>query len=185
MIHIMVLSSMKPPYDELLKAQMETWDSRKVEGVNTHYYFGDKYELMHVPFKETLKVLLTQPFDFIFRTNSSSYVNKNKLKEFLSDKPKTGVFIGNGDGVMSGAGFIISKDIAQIVCDKLTDEPHPYEDQLIAGIIESSGVKCQVGQRTHYYPDRDLVPAYSYRCKEGEDRNWDIRAMHDLFNRGL
>jgi len=185
MIHIMVLSSFKAPYYELMTTQQQTWDSRIVEGVSTHYYFGTDYNMMHVPFKECLGKLLQTDFDYIFRTNSSGYVNKNRLIEFLKDKPKEKVFIGNSDANMSGTGFIISRDVAQIVYDNLTNEPHPFEDQLIAGIIENSGIICQKGERTHYYPDRELVPCYSYRCKEGENREWDIKAMNDLFKRGL
>lgn len=53
-ILIMVLSCIKPPYDRLYKTQLETFDSIEVDDVDTHFYFGDEYELMHVAFRNAL-----------------------------------------------------------------------------------------------------------------------------------
>src|SRR6478736_2931952 len=108
-ILIMVLSCNKDPFIEMRRVQQQTWDSVKVEGVETIYYIGggndkqltrindssqemilpcsDEYNMMHYKFKMALMNVNWNEFDFVFKTNSSSYINKRLLLEFAEKLP--------------------------------------------------------------------------------------------------
>lgn len=192
-ILIMVLSCMKPPFDKLYNTQKETWDSIKIEGVETVYYFGDHFNYMHIPFKECIEENWNSDWDYIYRTNSSSYVNKNLLVEFLKDLPRTNLWIGDESGYNSGASFIVSRDLAKILMEELPSNQHPYEDKLCMEILTSKGYKCLPGQRCYYnHNEGSWFDCYHIRCKpEGvhsgvdgtsDDRERDIQAMKNIFN---
>jgi hypothetical protein len=192
-ILIMVLSSMKPPFDKLYQTQKETWDSIKEDNVDTFYYFGNEWELMHVPFREALKEVWDKDWDIIYRTNSSSYVNKKLLVDFLKDKEIKNLWIGDEIGNNSGASFIISRDLAQILINDIPDSRHPYEDVLISDILKRKEYKIQVGERCWYNHDSySYFDCYHIRCKHisiqsgvdgtSDNRETDINAMKHIFS---
>lgn len=120
-ILILVLSYNKPPFDELMRTQQETWDSIPETNVNTLYYYGGyenfivnkiirqhhkstSYELQ-VSFKDdyyymagkmlhALNYIRGWDYDLIFRTNSSSYISKKKLVEFAATLPTEKLYAG-------------------------------------------------------------------------------------------
>jgi hypothetical protein len=192
-ILVMVLSCMKPPYDKLYRTQKETWDSIEVEGVETAYYFGDDYNLMHVAFREALKENWDKEWDVLYRTNSSSYVNKQLLKDYLQDKQTTGLWIGDETGYNSGASFIISRDLAEILMNEIPDGFQQYEDLLASNIISAKGYKTEIGQRCYYdHDNKNYFDCYHIRCKPADlttvlagtldDRERDIAAMKHIFS---
>lgn len=196
---IMVLSSMKPPYDKIYEAQKETWDSFMVDGVETHYYFGDDYNMMHHAFKLALKEIWDKDWDFIFRTNSSTYVRKDKLKQFIDTlNPLDNIFEGAMGGQMvSGTGILLSRSTAKIVKDRLNKRPYPSEDCKIAEILVSAGINPKESKlrRGGYHFQGGVTGDYDYiRCKseikkDGTwgltdlDRDYDIIAMKNLKQR--
>lgn len=117
-------------YSELFKIQNETWNSIEVESVDTFFLIGNCDEnkidgnLIKTTAPEILacgekvlkgfELLKNLNYDFIFRTNSSSYVDKNLLKKYIiencNDETYRGI-IYNHDGILfaSGSGFILSK----------------------------------------------------------------------------
>lgn len=183
---IMVLSCMKPPYDRLYKTQLETFESIKVDNVETYFYFADEYELMHVSFRNALIDVWEKDWDIIFRTNSSSYINKRKLKDFLENKSGT-IWIGDENGYNSGAGFMISRDLAKILMCEIKDDKYPYEDLLIHKILESKGYLCQKGYRCIYdHSSKYFSDTYHIRVKSDFydiDRQMDIDAMKYIHNK--
>ena len=185
-ILIMVLSCIKPPYDRLYKTQLETFDSIEVDDVDTHFYFGDEYELMHVEFRNALNDIWQKDWDIIFRTNSSSYINKRKLKEFLENKNGT-IWIGDENGYNSGAGFIISRDLAKILMCELKDDKYPYEDLLCHKILESKGYLCQKGDKCIYdHNSKYFSNKYHIRVKPDVcdiNRQMDIDAMRYIHSK--
>lgn len=189
---IMVLSSMKPPFDKMYEAQKETWDSIEVENVKTVYYFCWDYRKMHIPFRDSLIEHWDEDWDVIFRTNSSSYVDKELLYEYIKDKPTTNLWIGNRLAKAAGSGVFISRDLAEILKDNITDDPFPYEDMLCIDILTSKGFKTERGNRTDYnHDERSYIPCHHIRCKNEtilndaklkHDRYQDVLAMHHIFN---
>ena len=124
-ILIMVQATKIEPWNSLIEAQKETWDSVEVEGVDTIYYYsGDKFEqigkdlfvkcppeanMNNYRFRLALDWIFDRdcPYDYIFRTNASSYINKAVLKEYIKTLPKTKVYNGKlGGGFASGCGFV-------------------------------------------------------------------------------
>ena len=191
-ILIMVLSYMKPPFDKMYYAQKETWDSVEHENIKTVYYFGgDKYRLMHVPFREALKEHWDEDWDVIFRTNSSSYIDKKRLYEHVKDRSTTNLWIGNPFGFASGSGVFISRDLAEILKDNITDEQYRAEDLLLSDILKAKGYVTERGKRVSYnHNTKTYVPCYHIRCKDESnpdpffkyDRYQDVLAMYHIFS---
>jgi len=105
-ILISVLSLEQEPYISLEKTIRDTWANKSYPNVDIIYYYGGSDEIKMIGDKfysntpeglynigyKTLNMfdytLNNMEFDYIFRTNSSSYVNIEKLLDFIKDKPK-------------------------------------------------------------------------------------------------
>jgi len=200
-ILILVLSYDKHPYDELMKAQIETWDSVHEPGVEVMYYYGglqniapsdlmvirnyhyssrvvlnstDSYYFMAGKFKSALEVIKSSEFDIIFRTNSSSYVNKKQLVKFANTLPKTGLYSGweiqgnAGYNVVSGAGFFLSPDTAEILRLKIDPEFEREEDVYCAQLLHENGIKIIDDKSrvdVNVVNNNTPLSAYHYRLK--------------------
>lgn len=150
-------------YTEFYKTQKQTWDSVNVDGVETYYYFGDNNEniivgnniLTDVPESlincgnksiEAFKLISNMDFDFVLRTNSSSYIDKNLLKLHLENKPKNNFYsgiLGNHFGIpfCSGSGFIISKDLVHLLIDNEEKLDFSLIDDVCFGkFLSSNGI---------------------------------------------
>jgi hypothetical protein len=142
-------------YSDFFETQKQTWDSFEIDDFKTFYYFGNCSENkivgneIHLNIKESLKntskkfieslkLIKDFDFDYIVRTNSSSYIDKFKIKEFLKDKPKenfiSGV-IGKSDTInfVSGACFFMSKDIINFILQNEQDIDFNFVDDLSLG----------------------------------------------------
>jgi hypothetical protein len=222
-ILIMVLTYTKPPYDSLLAAQYDTWDSVDIPGVQTIYYHGglpegglnfslvhhsswiqwrkrielqctDEYYFMAAKFKKALEWTKQQKieYDIIFRTNSSSYVNKEKLLKALSGFPKEKLYAGwtfedlnDFSGLcVSGAGIFLSRDTADILRKEIDVNMEMEEDVYIGRILRKHGITAIDDKSRVDYPadDSDLLNAYHIRFKRN-DRVQDARNMIDAHNK--
>jgi hypothetical protein len=140
---------------------LKTWDSVQVDGVNTVYYFGgekedkfisNKFLLMNCDdsalsiAKKTITffeyALKNFDFDFIYRTNLSSYINKAKLLEFLSNKPKKNFYssiicryLTETENFLfgSGAGFSISRDLVEHLVNNKEKLRYELPDDVMVG----------------------------------------------------
>ena len=194
---ILVLSCQRPPYDALLAAQRRTWDSVSVEDVTTVYYFCDGMEEMTGRLREALRDLAaTLGWDFVFRTNASSYVDKAALLDFSRGLPQSGCYCGiDGDGFASGSGFFLSPDAAEMLAEDLPDVSAEAEDVVTGRLLVARGVRVTPGaERRDYWHDRfvgafrgveqdeeALRAAYHVRCKaDGGNRAMDVLAMEDV-----
>jgi len=205
-----VLSSQNDIYPELRKVQQETWDSMQVEGVETIYYIGggtkaefnrindssqelilecsDDYNVMHWKFKQALLHIDYSDFDFIFKTNASSYINKELLLEFAETLPKIGCNcgIGNGGDFASGCGVFFSKDCLEILKDIIDELPVYSEDHLMSSYLSRHGIGVTDGAKrvdidhTMNYCGVN-TPCYHYRVKNQVDRQNDLMLMKKLF----
>lgn len=156
-ILILVLSYKSFPFDKFMEAQQRTWDSETNPSIDVIYYYGgnkgiipcnppgnvelsvacsDDYNMMHWKFKLALDQINYHNYDLIFRTNSCSYIHKERLLEVAKSLPLNNCYAGyqNGDYI-SGAGIFFSPDVLDILKAELTDTPHGAEDVLIGEIL--------------------------------------------------
>jgi len=205
---ISVLSLNKEPYIGLEKTIRETWASESREDVEVIYYYGDSNEikligdrlfldssegLMGIGYK-TLKmyeyVLENFTFDYIFRTNSSSYVNIEKLLDFIENKPKEKFYSGvigkyGGFNFASGSGYFISKDLVDLVVRERNKWDHNLIDDVSLGkLMSENNVKIYRGNRVNLTTMDKIIPeGYHYRIKHPLNRNNDIIMLKKIHNK--
>lgn len=207
-ILIAVLSYDNPPFSNLMISQKNSWDSIGVENVHTLYYYGwdknynkhelvrqhhksashdlklaftDNYYLMAGKLKFALRWALTQEWDIMFRTNSSSYVNKKNLLKFAADLPKEKLYAGwtmqdtNHDGgdCVSGAGIFLSRDCCEILLKEIDSDYEIEEDVYIGRLLRPHGIKA-IDDRSRiefhqWLTNIDMLKqAYHIRFKTGD-----------------
>lgn len=197
-------------YSQFHQTQKNTWDSLVVDGVETYYYFGnsDKNSLegkeIRVVDKEnencidklitTLKIINEFDFDILFRTNSSSYVDKEKLYNFLLGPKKNNFYsgiIGTYDNLKfgSGAGFCLSKDLVNLIIENenLIDK-NLIDDLSVANFLKKFDItpidygftRWDLGYSK--IDDPNFLNYYHYRLKTPNKRNFDIEFMKRIYN---
>lgn len=153
---ILILSLNRPPFSDFMRVQQETWDAEQHPDIDVRYYYGsdngigtyyyngkelrvvcsDAYEMMHYKFKLACEQLPYRDYDFIFRTNSCSYIVKDRLLELCKTLPKTNCYAGYDNGkYVSGAGIFFTPDVLDKLLPKITNEPHGAEDVLIGSLL--------------------------------------------------
>lgn len=165
---IMVVSSQEPPYNRMADTQKETWDSIPVNNCETFFYFGggekkehdgynlyfdipESYHNMTIKTVRAFEWVLENayPFDYVARVNSSTYVNKKKLVEYVQTLPDKKVFNGlvvKGNGTYQndwcwGPFFILSTDVVRkIVRNQKLLNRQVMDDLAISGLLTSLGV---------------------------------------------
>lgn len=206
-ILILVLSYNNGPFAQLMKTQRRTWDSVEVDGVDTVFYYGggkgwvnekefsgmgnDSYYYMHDKLLDCLKNIDLSKYTFIFRTNSSSYINKNKLIEFSKTFPKEKLYCGwtvvdsedHGGLAVSGAGIWLSIDTAEILRNEIDKDFEMEEDIYCSRILRKHGITAIDDKSRFDIPMHfGVVPhdRYHYRFKTTENRLADIGNMKKL-----
>lgn len=212
-ILIMVLSFDQPPFDLLMRTQQETWDSlgHDIAGIRTMYYHGggktepylwhydgrlelpctDDYYLMAHKFRLALDYAFEKiEFDLIFRTNSSSYVNKKKLLERAELLPQEKLYAGwtfhdsNSEDkgmCVSGAGIWLSRDTADILRNDIDPHFEQEEDVYCGRLLRNRGIVA-IDDKSRYdvpviVPNNIPTDRYHYRCKSGSLREIDANNM--------
>lgn len=203
-ILILVLSYTKWPFDKFMQLQQISWDTPHND-VDVVYYYGgnkgwhgkelsvncsDAYEMMHWKFKLALDAIDYHEYDFIFRTNSCSYIVKDRLIKEAYNLPRTACYAGwlNGwpDNVgalpyISGAGIFFSPDVLAILQEELTDTPHGAEDVLIGQILLGKVAPTARNLRI----DADVegfcrFDSYHFRAKTSNDVRDRVRDIDSL-----
>lgn len=212
-ILIMVLSVKDNSiYENLIKTIRYTWDSDIVDDVKTIYYYGNKGNdeieifgdeiftksndngISTIGYKviESLEYVIDNfQFDYLFKMNCSSYLNKKMLKDFLLDKPISKYccgIIGNHNKIefTSGSGSIFSRDIVELIVSNKKNWDHSLvEDVSIGKILKEKNIKLTKGERIDIINgiDYNLInkKCYHYRCKNKNNRNLDISIMKELY----
>lgn len=217
---ILVLSHYEEPYVMLENCIKQTWAKHNSDNVNVIFYHGGAEEevkddkiitnypegLHNIGYKtiRAFEILLqNNNFDYIFRTNSSSYVNIERLVEYLDDKPLDNFYHGiighHGDiNFASGCGYFISKDVVEKVVENKDNWPHQIiDDVAIAFLLRSIGIYPTLAPRLDidsiidddYYVmgkklEKSLIDKnFHFRCKTGGDRTGEIKIMNKLKNK--
>jgi hypothetical protein len=201
-------------YDEFKKTQIDTWDSISKKNVETYYYYGNNDNdiingniiLTNVSerlfncghkFIKTLDLIYDINFDFIFRTNSSSYVDKNLITEFLIKKtniPLDENFYCGVNGLYqnikfaSGSGFFLSKKNVKLLLDNKKNFNHNLIDDVAVGeimqknnIILHQSERFDIVQENINQIDINNLPTkyFHYRFKTN-NRHVDIKNMEKI-----
>lgn len=97
-------------------------------------------------------------FDYILRTNLSSFYVFPRLLEFLKHCPKNNFYGGSDNGdprIGSGCGFLLSPDVVQLMVRNrklFINNASMYEDELVGHFLINNG------QRLFYHDRMDLMP---------------------------
>ena len=152
-ILVLVQSIHKFGYEELIKVQRETWDSIPHPDVTVFYYIPNEtksgiigneiyikddtsFKFMFRHLVIAFKHVMNMEWDYIFKVDNSSYLNKAELVKLLTNKPRTKfyggmVYSGLGsdqqDQLLWGEGVAYSRDVVQ----KLIDIHSLYRNEII------------------------------------------------------
>jgi hypothetical protein len=206
-ILILVLSCLEEPFYSLMKKQQETWDSVQNENIKTIYYYGngggfkhingdsfeygaessDEYSLMHWKFYLLLQEIINDDWDYVFRTNSSSYVDKDNLLNFAKTLPTEKCYCGiDGGDYASGSGFFLSKDVVKVLLNSnYSNNRKPFEDLYIGKILKDNGINVTPGAKRADLDNNDYVDldTYHFRCKSMIDRRLDLDRFDKIFKK--
>jgi hypothetical protein len=205
-ILILVVSQTLPPYDRLMAGQIATWESIPCPDVETLFLlpgtilerhgkllflppfgFGDEVWGMVL---QAFRFILDLDWTFVFHTNASSYVHKSRLLKFSESLPKTKCYCGipleypGFEGQFaSGSGFLISRDVVQLLSEKMeTDCPNSVEDVGIGMLLHKYGNGVTPGAQLYRMFAENPPTGYHYRCKsfDPDDRSLDVKAFEYL-----
>lgn len=136
-------------------------------------------------------------FQYIFRTNSSSYVNLNKLMKLTESLPKTGLYAGVEGRIFrtttfaSGAGYLISKDVVEEICQSSGLWRHGLIDDVALADFVSTSLKVQIEQTplprstiaklkdAKALSRQELQDHFHYRCKTDSIVE-TVKIMHQI-----
>ena len=195
-ILILILSSHKYPSPRNEKAQSLTWikDAEKY-GINVIHFIGgyekSSYDNPYLRLEsgdsieevgyKTLEAfewsLENQIFDYIFRVNSSSYVDIDNLINFINGIESDNLYAGNIIELkmldlkfVSGSGIIFDKNTIQKIVLNKSLWDHSLIDDVAIGqlckqleIAPSAGLFFEVTKNVFSYKEIGL--SYHFRCK--------------------
>lgn len=213
---ISVLSHNEEPFIKLENGIRETWMKHNVDNDIIFYYgnsehiniIGDRlyldtknegfYNIGYKTIKMFEYCLNNYDFDYIFRTNSSSYIRIDKLNQYLINKPKNNFYnaiIGSHDGITfaSGAGYFLSRDLIELIIKNKEKWNHGYIDDVALALLlrnenitPTNSTRFDINEYNMNNLDNiNLDYFFHFRCK-CSDRNNDIEIFKQLdkkFNR--
>jgi hypothetical protein len=146
-----------------------------------------------------MQYILSEPFDYLIRTNLTSFINFRKLNAFLEDKSVKNCMAGTRvcGGFLSGSGYVMTRDIVQDYltwCDEecTTNPMVHFDDEFVGEYIKEKTITCHDLGMVTYTPDIGLAEAAEklhVRFKSSadqRDRISDIeqhRGIIEIYNR--
>lgn len=211
-ILILIISSNGFPYDdykELWREYMnldEEIDSYFIESKDVEkscieddiiYIKGvESYEKIFYKTQEALKLFDLKTYDYIFRTNLSSFIVFSKYKQWLKTLLKENVYNGSICWYAryiyaSGCGFTITPDVAQMIInyDEESQLSKFIDDVTIGKICMMNNVKITSAPLNCIFPGTfnyetnqfdDYECAFHFRTKMGGDRKEDVKLFKEL-----
>jgi len=203
----------RPEYAPLRKAQMETWDSIPHPNVDVIYYFPgnvpDKLEgnilrikcdthwqYMFFNLAKAMRHMLKHDmtWDYIFKTDNSTYVDKEQLYQTLLTKPREkyygGMFYTFRDPVLHafpffwGDGYALSRDMVAHVVNSFNKAPlkGKQEDDIVIGQLMYQVANWDDSLNI-YLPilnDNEIELGYhAYRCRVNHLNYSPAAAIYD------
>ena len=183
----------------------KTWNSIILDDAPTFHYFGganhcnhdcssinttcnEQYNYMGVRTIETFEYALNNfEFDYLFRTNISSYINKKNLIAWLSNKNKLKFYSGvigdfYGRKFASGSGFTLSRDLVEYLCASKNKLNYNLVDDVCFGDLLTNTVDIVPAPRLDFYSEQSVSDFdennFHFRCKSFGDRATDSKIMN-------
>ena len=203
---ILVLTSSNWPFNVMEECIRNTWGKYKHPNVEIYYNHsspdlidtqldGDVIRAPHIESYHAIGdktisafeyCINNNDFDYIFRPNTTSFVNIPRLLNFLDSAPTTNYYSGspiwfNGSGVTkedrengpaeccSGCGYILSRDLVQLVVDKQNMWQHRLIDDIaLCKFLNDNGVIAVESPRlsAHYVKDGEVYSFNKILTKE-------------------
>lgn len=193
---ILVMSSELERYPELVLAQQNTWDADHHKEAETIFYYssyktalvGNK---LHVDIPElhgyfynktmiAFEVLLKYKWDYIFKTDNSAYIDKERLVELLRDKPRENYYGGHfykttyakTAPFLWGEGMALSRDVVQyLVKDFKSNNTlrSGVEDVHIGMVLKDKFPWDTSLLIQSYHPSKVITPGHAYRCRNDSE----------------
>jgi hypothetical protein len=207
---ISVIAHNEEPFIKLENGIRESWMKHNINNDIIFYYGNSEYNniigdrlylntknegipnIGHKTIKMFEYCLNNYEFDYIFRTNCSSYVRIDKLNEYLINKPRTNFYnavIMTHEPVpfASGCGYSISRDLVEIVVKNKEKWNHSYlDDVALALLLSGENIKPTHSSRfdineynMHNLDNLHLDNFFHFRCK-CSDRNDDVKIFNIL-----
>jgi hypothetical protein len=147
---------------------------------------------------EAFKKLLEYPWDYIFKTDNSSYVYKPELVRILESKPRKNFYGGHlygnpkyhhllRDPFLWGEGFALSRDVVEFLVEEY--QSHPISrtgvEDVHIGMILDKKFEWDISMIIHEFYKEDFRVNHVYRCKH-EDHSIQLASMdaihYNLYN---
>lgn len=188
----------------------KTWNSITLDDAPTFYYFGDanhsnhncssiftpcneQYSRIGIRTIEAFEYALNNfKFDYLFRTNISSYVNKKNLITWLNNKNRSKFYsgvIGDFYGIKfaSGSGFTLSRDLVEYLCHSKNKLNYNLIDDVCFGNFLTSTVDIFPAPRLDFPTEQSVIDFdksnFHFRCKSFGDRTEDSKIMNLIHNK--
>jgi hypothetical protein len=137
-----------------------------------------------------------QNFDYVWRTNSSSYTKLDELKTWAQTLPDSGCYAGyweekRGLKLVTGSGFLLSRDLVEVAVNDPAWQHDFMDDVSLAWSMKRKGVHPLWRKRVDVrspeavasLTDEQVRSAIHFRCKNQADRMREVETMLDLHAR--
>lgn len=171
-IAILIISTKHSDYSNLYNTVNKTWVNEFTHACDIYHliaghneesfdgniiYSTDKEGTMEIGYK-TINAFdrLRNKYDYIIRTNLSSYINVNILLKWLKIQPRTNFWCGYGvKHFSSGAFYILSRDLVDLIVDNKIKWNHDKLDDVALSEIlyYDFGFNCQFIERVDFIHD--------------------------------
>lgn len=197
---ILILSSKTYPSSRNKKAIKKTWIRNNPKNSTVLFYESGQIQTkiedtLYVEVDSTTKnlgykfllgiewCLKNIDFDYIFHTNTSSYVNIPVLEEFITNNYSDEEFLYSGIPMvrdyknsndfinfMSGAGIIMNKKTLELILSKKDNWDHnEWNDVALGKLLDRNNVQFSIGKRqdikNNFYDNTLDFNNYHYRLR--------------------
>ena len=174
-------------------ARVGRWSAgRRVssEGDRIQTRVPESYDNTNAKTRAALRhVASTMDFDYLLRTNTSSYVHRPLLLEQLDALPREGYYGGSlvrldEPAYVSGTGILMSRDMVELAA---TGDPWDYDvidDVAVGRVMREAGVeprelpRLDVESVEQPVDPTELRSCFLVRCKSPTSRSLDVPIMH-------
>jgi len=164
-----------------------------VNSWSTYFFYGQRNIALYDWF------LKDTDTDFLYVTNSSSYINQRNLLRVIEQfNPNETIYAGNiylngeSDEFISGAGKLLSRKSVEVIRDNWHKHSHEtLEDVTLGRFMKSMGISAiplisvlvPTVDAVETLPDSILCSEFHFRCKSEEIPRKDVEIMRLLHDR--
>lgn len=197
---ILVLSSKTYPSTRNQKAQIKTWVKNTPPDVEIIFYTSGQKESINKNIltvnagkktsdigDKTIKafdwIIKNRDFDYIFRTNTSSYLNIENLLKYIRDLNNSREFVYGGKKMslpknnlrdkvefVSGAGILLNRKTLDLILNNAKSfELEEWDDVAIGKLLQEKNITITPGYRFdvkgNIFKQKINSDFYHYRCR--------------------